>query len=153
MLLAGISAGLVAFAVIAVDLIRPDCPGFEHEAAAFRDDHERSLRLMKRSGTAPDSGLRERAETLVRCESLVGRTAAQVMAALGVPDRRDLHSNPRPHRDFAYTLGEDSGSVSNTEVYLFMEVDRNLVVYATVDGETRKVVDGDPVGGGARGAP
>jgi len=34
-----------------------------------------------------------------------------------------------------------------------MEVDGDKIVYATVDGEARKVIDGEPVGGGYRSTP
>jgi hypothetical protein len=114
-LLAVMASGVVAFAVITVDLALADCGSFEADAAAFRDERQ--------EGRGPR--LRQRAETLVRCG----------------------------HREFAYNLGTDAGSVSNTEVALFMEVDRGRVAYASVDGESRKVADGEPVGGGPRPAP
>jgi hypothetical protein len=150
-LLAAIASGVVAVAVAAVALVRPDCPSFPELTAAFRNEHAIAPDASEQVGTAPDSRLRDRAESLVRCGHLVGRTPDEIAAELGAPDRRARDDSPRPHSEFAYTLGQDAGSVSNTEIALFMEVDRGKIVYATVDGEGKKVIDGEPVGGGFRG--
>ena len=148
-----IVSGVVAFAVTAVALVRPDCDSFQKLSAAFRDEQLKAPDAQERFGIAPNSQLRDRAESLVRCGHLVGQTPSEVVTALGAPDRRSGDDNPRPHREFAYALGRDAGSVSSSEIALFMEVDRGVVVYATVDGESKKVVDGEPVGGGFRGPP
>jgi hypothetical protein len=119
-----LATGVVGVGVFIVDIARPDCGTFAEDAASFR-------------AKSSDTTLRARAERLVRCGHLVGRTPEEVTAALGLK----LGDNPQ----LSYPVGIDAASASNTEVSLFMQAAGGRVVYASVSGETREVEDGEPV--------
>jgi len=126
----------VAFAAFAVALVRassPDCHSFADDTAAFR---------------VQQSSRDEAAETLVRCAHLVGRTQSQVVSALGEPDWRGQDADPRPHREFSYTVALERGWISESPITLHMELDRGRVVFAEVAGGSRReITDGEPVSG------
>lgn len=129
----GLAACSLATAAVAIVLFSgPDCGTFREDAAALRHAQHSTPTTQ-----------RVRAETLVLCGHLVGRTPAAIAAELGPPDRRYRDYQPRLHSDIAYNLPREPDDLESSQLSLFMEVEGGRVVYAAVEYDVK---DGKPVG-------
>jgi hypothetical protein len=113
--------------------------------------------LVVERETSAERYLRSTARALASCGTLRTWTEADVRARLGRPDWDERDPNPRPHRDVAYIVGYSPSRESDIEDVLHIEFDGGRAVYARAPSDDRggsleegSIVDGEPVGGGAR---